>query len=139
MMTTVMIVPQRRISLTREFTRVVNESIKYCSLQGVGSYSVQKGPTDAIGSTTVTFSGVIATSEIRVFLPDGTAHAGVESCDADHVLTWPVYEVGAANNVVTIRIINTGYKIKEFTYTSTLGNQSIPVQMEADKWYQNPA
>lgn len=95
-------------------------------------------PNDPIGVATVTFFGVVATSEIRVYLPDGTEQAGVESCDADHVLTWDVYAAGSANNTVTIRIIHPDYKIKEFTYTSVLGNQSIPVQMERDKWYSNP-
>jgi hypothetical protein len=136
-MTTCIFVPQRAY-FSRQFTRVVNESVKYCSIQGAGQYSAQKGPTDAVGSTTVTFSGVVATSEIRVYLPNGTEQAGIESCAADQVLTWPVYAIGESNNTVTIRIVHPDYKIKEFTYTSTLGNQSIPVQMERDKWFRNP-
>jgi len=99
---------------------------------------VQPMPADmAIGTTTVTFSGVQAGSEIRVYSPDGTAAAGVETCDADHVLTWPYYGLTAAN-LVTIRIVNTAYKIKEFTYAATLGAASIPVQQELDKWFKNP-
>lgn len=102
------------------------------------SLSKQLLATDPIGTATVTFSGVNAGSEIRVYLPDGTETAGVETCDANHVLTWSVYAPGNANNVVTIRIVHTAYKIKEFDYTSAEGAQTLPVQQEADKWYRNP-
>lgn len=96
--------------------------------------------TDPAGSTTVTFDGVNAGSEIRVFLPDGTAHAGVESCDEDHALTWAYYQAGNANNTVTIRIVHSSYRIKEFEFTTApVAAQSIPVQQELDKWYSNPA
>ncbi|MBK7002117.1 MAG: hypothetical protein IPH35_19795 [Rhodoferax sp.] len=105
---------------------------------GLILFQRQSLPTDPIGTTTVTFAGVNAGSEIRVYLPDGTETAGVESCDANHVLTWSVYASGSSNNTVTIRIVNTAYKIKEFSYTSVAGTQSLPVQQEADKWYVNP-
>ena len=98
----------------------------------------QLRPTDPIGTTTATFSGVHANSEIRVYLPDGTEAAGVENCSADHALTWDVYAYGSANNVVTIRIVNVAYKIKEFNYTASAGNVSIPIQQEIDPWYSNP-
>jgi hypothetical protein len=94
--------------------------------------------TDPIGTTTVTFQGVNAGSEIRVYLPDGTEVAGIESCAANQALTWPVYAGGSANNTVRVVVVNTAYKIKEFTYDVALGNQSLPIQQEADKWYSNP-
>lgn len=95
-------------------------------------------PTDPIGTTSVTFTGVNAGSEIRVYLPDTTELAGVESCANNQVLMWNVYASGSANNTVRIVIIHPDYKIKEFTYLSQTGNQSIPVQQEPDKWYSNP-
>lgn len=95
-------------------------------------------PTDPIGTATVTFSGAVAGSEIRVYLSDMTELAGIESCAADQVLTWNVYASGSPNNTVRVKIINTAYKIKDFLYTAQLGNQNIPVQMEADPWYSNP-
>ena len=95
-------------------------------------------PADPIGTTTVTFSGVNAGSEIRVYLPDGTEVAGIESCAANQALTWPVYAGGSPNNTVRVVVVNTAYKIKEFNYTVSLGNQSLPIQQEADKWYSNP-
>lgn len=101
------------------------------------SLSRQLLATDPVGTATVTFAGVNAGSEIRVYLPDGTETAGVETCDANHVLTWSVYASGSANNTVTIRIVNTAYKIKEFSYTGSEGAQTLPVQQELDKWYSN--
>ena len=100
--------------------------------------AVQRLPTETVGMTYVTFDGVSAASEIRVFLPDASEVAGVESCDANQVLSWGVYASGNANNTVRIVIIHPNYRIKEFTYTSRLGEQSIPVQQESDKWYSNP-
>lgn len=96
-------------------------------------------PSDAIGTTTVTFAGVNAGSEIRVYLSDMTELAGIESCATDQVMSWSVYSSGNPNNTVRIVIIHPSYRIKEFTYLSQTGNQSIPVQQEPDKWYSNPA
>jgi hypothetical protein len=101
-------------------------------------FGVCRLPSDPIGTTTVTFTGVHVNSEIRVYLPDGTEAAGVENCSADHALSWNVYAFGSANNTVTIRIVNVAYKIKEFTYTASAGNVSIPIQQDLDPWYSNP-
>ena len=101
-------------------------------------FGVVRLPTDPIGTTTVTFSGVNAGSEIRVYLPDGTEAAGIESCAPNQVLTWSVYASGSANNTVRVVVVNVAYKIKEFNYAVTIGNQSLPIQQEADKWYSNP-
>lgn len=102
------------------------------------NYSVAALPTDPIGTATVTFSGVNAGTEIRVYLPDLTEAAGIENCAANQVLTWPVYAAGSVNNTVAIRLVHPAYKIKEFSFTSTVGNMSLPVQQERDKWYFNP-
>ena len=100
---------------------------------------VARFPTDPVGVTTVTFDGVNAGSEIRIYHPDGTEVAGVETCDANHVLAWSVYAPGSPNNTVRIVIVHLDYKIKEFTYVSRIGAQSIPVHQEPDKWRSNPA
>lgn len=108
------------------------------NVNGLVSLSRQGVDSDPVGTTTVTFSGINVGSEIRVYLPDGTEAAGVESCDANHALIWSVYVPGSARNTVTIRIVNTAYKINEFSYTATEGAQTLPVQQELDKWYANP-
>ena len=105
---------------------------------GSGVFGRQRLPTDPIGMTTVVFSGVNAGTEIRVYLPDTTETAGVEGCVANQVLTWPVYASGSPNNEVRVVIVHPQYKIKEFAYSASPGNQSLPVQQELDKWYSNP-
>ncbi len=109
---------------------------KSVSLGGL-TVGVSAWATDPVGTTTVTFQGVTTGSEIRVYSPDGEI-AGIENCAASQVLTWPVYASGSPNNTVRIVIIHPDYKIKEFEYVSLVGNQSIPVQQERDKWYSNP-
>lgn len=101
--------------------------------------------TDPIGTTTVTFSGVVAGSEIHVYLPDGdggsagTEVAGVESCSANQVLSWPVYAAGSPNNTVFITIIKRGIGWRKFPYQSVVGNQTLPIFQVADRGYNNPA
>lgn len=106
-------------------------------LGGMG-FSVARLSTDSVNTTTVTFDGVIAGSEIRVYDASLNELAGIESCAANQQLTWPVYASGSPNNNVEIKIYNTGYRLKKFPYTSRSGDQSIPVQMERDRWYSNP-
>lgn len=101
----------------------------------IGAYEFNHGYGPHPASTTVTFSGVVAGSEIRVYDAGLNELAGVESCAADHVLTWTV----PSPATVGIKIINTAYKIKDFSYNSTAGNQTIPTQMELDQWFSNPA
>lgn len=123
---------------SRQFTRVVTEAVKYATPVGVSVYSVLKGSGDYLYTVDLTFDGVAAGSEIRAYLQsDGTELFGVESCDADHVFSGVPYS--GPGVVCDIRIVNSAYRIKEFTYTIPLSDQSVPIQMEADKWYSNPA
>lgn len=103
------------------------------------SLSIAALPTDPIGSATVTFSGVQAGTEIRVYLPDGTEAAGVEDCTADPVLTWPVYAAGSPNNTVFITLLKRGYRWQRFNYHSIVGSQTLPIFQIADLGYSNPA
>lgn len=100
----------------------------------VGPYEYDHGYGPWPASTTVTFSGVASGSEIRVYDASLNELAGIESCAANQSLTWAV----PSPATVQIKIINTAYKIKDFSYVSVAGDQSIPVQMEPDQWYSNP-
>jgi hypothetical protein len=44
------------------------------------SLGVAAWATDPVGTATVTFSGVNSGSEIRIYLPDSTEAAGIETC-----------------------------------------------------------
>ena len=106
----------------------------------VGPYvlGVCRLPDDPVGTAAVTFSGVVAGSEIHVYLPDGTEVAGVESCDANHTLSWPVYPIGSPNNTVSVTIIKRGLRWQKFPYTSVVGNTVIPLFPLPDLGYNNP-
>lgn len=108
-------------------------------LSGPLAISRQSLPTDPSGTATVTFQGVQAGSEIRVYLPDLTEIAGIEGCPANPTLVWPAYVAGSPNNTVRIVILSNTYRLKEFTYTSSVGAQNLPIQHERDQWYSNPA
>lgn len=109
------------------------------------SFALQAYADDPIGTTAVTFDGVIAGSEIRVYLPDGdggsagTEVAGLDSCVAQQQLTWPVYAGGSPNNTVWIHIIKRGLRWMKFPYASKPGAQSIPIFQNTDLGYNNPA
>lgn len=96
----------------------------------VGAYEYDHGYGLEPVSTTVTFAGVNADSEIRVYDSSGTELAGVESCTANPELTWTI-PIGD----VRIVIIHIEYDIKEFNYTSAAGAQTLPVQQYVDAWY----
>lgn len=99
----------------------------------IGAYEYDHGYGPHPASTTVTFSGVPAGSEIRVYDSSGTELAGVESSAANPVLTWAV-----ASGAQRVVIVNLAYRIREFAYTNQAGAQTVPVQMDADQWYENP-
>jgi len=103
---------------------------------GVCVSSVAALPTDPIGTTTVTFAGIQADTEIRVYLPDGTELTGIESCAANQVLTWPVYAPGA-NGTVYITLLKRGYRWHRFNYTPTVGTQTLPIFQITDLGYRN--
>ena len=95
-------------------------------------------PNDPVGMTTVTFDGVLAGCEIRIYDPDLNEVAGIESCADNQLLVWPVYASGSPRNNLRVKIINVAYRIKDFPYQARVGEQSISVQMEPDDWYSNP-
>ena len=107
--------------------------------------SVNRMPNDPIGTTAVTFSGVVAGSEIRVYLPDGpngaadTEVAGLDACVENQQLIWDVYSAGSPNNNVWVHILKRGLRWQKFSYTSKVGAQSIPIFQSTDLGYNNPA
>ena len=108
------------------------------------SLGVAAWATDPIGTTTVTFSGVKAGSEIRVYLPDGpdgsagTEVAGLDSCVANQQLTWGVYSAGSPNNTVWIHLVKRGLRWQKFSYQSKIGAQILPIFQSIDLGYVNP-
>lgn len=142
-MTSVAIAMQRAPQRTPGWVKT--STTKFVNIVGSGVYGETRLPSDALGNTTVTFDGVVAGSEIRVYLPDGvggsagTEVAGLDSCVAQQQLTWPVYAGGSPNNTVWIHIIKRGLRWMKFPYASKSGAQSIPIFQNTDLGYNNPA
>ena len=111
---------------------------------GVFTIGNARLPSDAIGTTSVTFDGVVPGSEIRVYLPDGTGGAagteiaGLDSCTANQQLSWAVYAPGSPNNAVWIHLLKRGLRWQKFTYNSQVGNQTLPIFQITDLGYNNP-
>lgn len=129
----------------RTASRTLSHAYKGAKPPNAWCGAVNPLPGDmAVGATTVTFSGVVVGSEIHVYLPDGdggsagTEVAGVESCSANQVLSWPVYAAGSPNNTVWVHIIKRGLRWMKFPYVSKLGTQSIPIFQNTDLGYNNP-
>ena len=104
---------------------------------GVSVSAVAALPTDPIGTTTVTFSGVNAGTEIRVYLPDGTEVTGIEDCVANQSLPFSVYAPGV-NSTMYITLLKRGYRWQRFNYTPVVGAQTLPIFQIVDLGYSNP-
>lgn len=126
-----------RLSLTEDILGKERPGYKNGSPEysDIGPYEFDFGYGPRPATATVTFSGVNAGSEIRVYNSTGTELNGIESCDANQVLSWAVPAVVT----VTVRVVHPDYKIKEFDFTTTAGASNLPIQQEVDKWYSNPA
>lgn len=130
----------------RTASRTLSHAYKGAKPPNAWCGAVNPLPGDmAVGTTTVTFSGVVVGSEIHVYLPDGdggsagTEVAGVESCSANQVLSWPVYAPGSPNNTVFITIIKRGVGWLKFPFQSVVGSQLLPIFQRPDLGYSNPA
>lgn len=120
-MTTVVIANQNVPWGVRHVGRVVNESIKFCSIVGSGSHSLQKLSTDSLYVTTLTLDNIIVGSRYRVTRRStGAELATGVAADTTVVITpFPVYE---ANMVVDIMIRNASgaTKYKPFAAAATM-------------------
>lgn len=111
-----------------------NGTASLTAMPDVGCYEYDLGYGEWPASTSVTFAGVNAGSEIRVYDSSGLELAGVEDCVTDQLLSWDI----PSPTTVTIRIVNASYRIKEFSLVSAAGSVILPAQQELDKWYLNP-
>ena len=102
-------------------------------------------PSDPVGMTNVTFDGLPSGVEVHVYLPDGpdqsagTELNGIESSAVNQVLSWAVYSPGSPNNNVWITLLKRGMRFQKFRYTAKAGDQTLPIFMQQDLGYNNPA
>lgn len=98
-----------------------------------GCYEFDHGYGNHPATATVTFSGVVANTEIRVYNASGTEIAGVENCSANQVLAWALTE-----DPVRVSLLSLPYKNQDFTFTAVAGAQSLPIRQLPDPNYRNP-
>lgn len=141
-MSTVVNVMQTRM-VGRAFTRVVNESVKYCLGIGSGVYSVQKAATDSIGTTTVTLTNVVVGSRYRIevastgALAEPAANAEGTTSNSDPLpITLNLYAAGNSNNSLRIKVRKgsaaTKYQPFETQVTLSAQAQSVYIAQVPD-------
>jgi hypothetical protein len=93
-------------------------------------------------SVTLTLTGIVNGSEVRIYSRDGSGNnnvelSGVESVTGNqHQYTYS-YVAGTAVNIV---VFNTSYQYYTVTnYTLGATNATLPIQQIADRQYLNPA
>jgi hypothetical protein len=128
----------QRFFLTRQFTRVVSESQKNASIQGLGSYSVQKLPTDSIGNFSLTLTNVVIGSRIHVEIASTGATVTDLVADATtEVITIPAYSIGSVNNDIKIKVrkatASPYYRPYDTQTTAIVGSASIYVSQQPDE------
>lgn len=106
---------------------------------GIGTFSVAPLPTDAIGSSSVTFDGLQPGTDI-VVLRAGTEEVLLdinEVAASSYTYAYPVYQ---APTVVDIAFYKAGFvphtSIRNFTLPSS--NAVLPIAQVADRNYRNP-
>ena len=95
-------------------------------------------------SVTLTLSGVVSGSEVRIQTARGSAPSGaelyhVETTDGNDVewtYNYTDYGDGYYIDIIVHNVLYTYYRIDDLLLPSS--NTSIPIQQEADRWYNNP-
>lgn len=89
---------------------------------------------NVVASTTVTLTGLVANTEVRVYdAGDGSEIAGVENSGTSFAFG------DAAANVVDIRIFHVMYEPADIEgYTIPASATSVPIQQQFDRNYENP-
>lgn len=102
------------------------------------AFGVFRFPTDPVGIITLRFSGIMAGSELHLFLPDGTPHAAVESAVANQEITVNRFASGNPNNNVRVLIVSLGYENLDFQYELPTSDALVPIFQRIDRNYRNP-
>lgn len=105
-------VPVKQLTATsRMFTRIFTaEAIKAAYMAGLGQYSIEKLPTDSVGTTVLTLTNVVVGSRYRVevastgALAEPTANATGVAAAPTIDISLSRYAVGNANNDLRIKV-----------------------------------
>jgi hypothetical protein len=104
----------------------------------IGAYEHDPGFGPHPATTTLTFDGVPAGTEIRIYDQLGASAvelAGVESSAANPSLTVTYTGPG---QVVWVTVASLTRKLQQFQLTVPAEDTTVPMQMSLDPWYSNP-
>lgn len=104
----------------------------------IGAYEHDPGFGPHPATTTLTFDGVPAGTEIRIYDQLGASAvelAGVESSAANPSLTVNYTGPG---QVVWVTVASLTRKLQQFQLTVPAEDTTVPMQMSLDPWYSNP-
>lgn len=128
-------VTQRGYYGQRQWTRVINEPVKFASLQGLGCYSVAKAAGEYASIAEVTLLGLVPGSDI-VILDAGTDNE-IANVDAHPGASFTYgLGVGAVVDFCLYRIGYVPWFVRGFTVPA--GAALVPVAQAADRNYSNP-
>lgn len=124
---------------TRQFTRVTGaEEKKNCSLQGAGQYSVEKLPTDSIGTFALTLTNVVIGSRVHVeVVSTGVAVHDSVAVGATVVINLPAYTSGSASNELKVKVRKASespfYRPYSSQVTALVGAAGIYIEQQLDE------
>ena len=138
-----------QVDVALEFYNIPNSDIKDAERPNynnggaegydVGCYEFDNGYGPHPASYALELTGIPAGSEVRCYTGSKGASAveigGIETSTGTSFL----FSHSSAGVAGFVHVIHPNYAIQEFDYTYQAANTSIPVQMQVDRWYSNPA
>lgn len=108
---------------------------------GTVSYDTAGATVSIVNAVNVTFTGMRDDTEIRIFAAGTeTELAGIEEATDGTTDNRSFTAAISAGTVVDYRIVNLAYKIIEvYNFTWPTSTQSLPIQQQIDRNYNNPA
>lgn len=104
-----------------------------------GRYSNQSLPSDAVGTVTLSLSGIKPGSEVKIFNADAALIGDTESVSGVPSFVLSRFAPGSRLNTVRILIINLAYEVVDLTIELGTTNTTVPVFQRIDRNYRNPA
>lgn len=93
--------------------------------------------TTIVNSRTLTLSGLVATSEVRIYETGTTTElTGIEDSSTSFAYSYPFADAGNGVDIVILHVDYVYYRIDNYLLSTT--STSIPIQQRFDRNYVNP-
>lgn len=98
----------------------------------------QRLPTDPVGETRITLTGLRPGSDVSVFSRDSSILDARENVTGSVTFTLNRYLSGAPNNTIRFLVLNLSYEVIDFLFEMQAVDSTIPVIQRIDRSYRNP-